>query len=302
MNRLVIPLFLLAQTMWIAAGHAAEATASDVYAQALRIEQEVALLKRHLNVTGKTDVATIRGAELRLEHVWAGGYIVLLKLSKLRRQLGLPYIEPISIEPVLDMPMNSVWDLNQRIIGEIGILKFYLDIPGQTPAAAPVAGKRPLDAYNKLAQISGELDLLSSPVTVGDVYSEAKRIDAEVDAMLRQLRIVDTAVPPPRPENALPGESQAIALSLLEEVLRIERAYGMAVTEFKGFDTGKKATSGDVLILVEMVIAEMERIKARSGLTHRITVPSSYTQDKSPADLAQLLGYITNKLREIGPR
>jgi hypothetical protein len=302
MTRLITLLLFLAQAIWMAAGHAAEATPSDVYAQALRIEQEVLLLKRHLKVAGKAEVTLVKSAELKSEHVWSRCYVILLKLSKLRRQLGLPYIEPIGIEPSLDMPTNQAWDMTQRILGEIAILKFYLDIPGQAPPVVPVAGKRAIDVYNKLTLLSQELDLLGSPVTPGEVYSEAKRIDEEVDAVLRNLRVSDKAMPPPRQENLQPKDSRRAIFVLLEEIRRIERAYGMSMPQFKEFDMGEKTKPDDVLILVEMAITEMERVKARIGMIHRITVPSSYAQDKNSADVVQLLGYITDKLRGIKPR
>jgi hypothetical protein len=302
MNRPATLVVFLTQALWVATGHAAEATPSDVYAEAVRIEHEVASLRRYLKVAGEAEVTHAKSAELRSEHVWSECYVILLKLGKLRRQLNLPYVEPIGTEPSLDMPLNSVWGMTQRILDEIHILKFFLDIPGQAPAAVPVAGKRPVDAFNKLTQISRELDLLSSPVTPTDAYSEAKRIDAEVDAALRHLRVVEKAVPPARLEDLRPKDSLRAVFGLLEELRRIERDYGMAMPEFREFDTGDKATPDDVLILVEMAIAELERVKARVGMVHRVTVPGTYEQNKKPADVAQLLGYIVAKLREVRPR
>lgn len=302
MNRLATLLVFLAQGLVGSVGHAAEATPSDVYAQAVRIEQEIALLKRHWKVVGEVEITHLNTVELRPEHVWSRCYVILLKLGKLRRQHGLPYVEPVGTEPSLDMPLNPVWAMTQRILNEIHILKFLLDVPGDAPATAPVAGKRLIDADNTLTQISHELDLLSGPVTATEVYAEAMRINEEANAVLRHLGVFERAVPPQRQEAPEPKEVLRTVFVLLEELRRIERAHGMAMPELQELDTGDKAALDDALALVEFSLAEFDRVKARIGMVHRVAVPSTYTQDKKPADVVQLLGYITDKLRQIRPR
>lgn len=299
MNRLVTLLFFLAQLLGMTMTYAAEATPSDVYAQAVRIEQEVELLKRHYKVTGKIDFTPIRNVELKPEHVWSRAYLILLKLGKFRRGHDLPYIEPISIEPVLDMAPNPVWGMTRRILNEIDILKYYLDIHGQTPAAARVSGKKPIDVYNKLTQVSLELDLLNGATTPSEVYSEAKRLNEDVNQVLRQLRIFENAVPPPRQNNLQPKDSLYAVFAVLSEIQRIQRRYGIKPVDFKVFDKGDKTVPDDVLMMVELTLAELQRIKFYLGMTHYITPPSSYAEGKKPDDVVQLLGYITDKLQEI---
>lgn len=302
MNRLATLLVFLAQGLWGAVAHSAEATPAEIYAQAVRIELEVASLKRHWKVAGEAKITHRNSAESRPAHVWSRCYVILLKLGKLRRHLGLPYVEPIGIEPSLDMPLNPVWGMTQRILNEIHILKFFLDVPGEVPATALVAGKRLIDADNTLTRISHELDLLAGPVTATEVYAEAMRINEEVNAVLRHLGVFERAVPPPRPEALEPEEVLRAAIVLLEEVRRIERVHGMAMPELQELDTGDKAALDEALIMVEFALAEFDRVKARIGMAHRVAVPSTYAQDKKPADVVQLLGYITDKLRQIRPR
>ena len=299
MMRLITLLFFLSQALWIATVHAAEASANDAYAQAVRIEQEIGLIKRHYKVSGKIDFTPLRNIEMKPEHVWSRAYVILLKLGKFRRGHGLPYVEPISIEPVLDMPPNPVWAMTQRIFNEIEILKFFLDIPGQMPAVVRVSGKKPLDVYNKLTQVSLELDLINGATSPSEVYSEAKRINEDVNQVLRQLRIFEAAVPPPRRSNLQPKDSLYAVFAVLAEIQRIQRGYGLKPVDFKAFDKGDKTVPDEVLMMVELTLTEFQRIKFHLGMTHAITPPSTYAEDKKPDDVVQLLGYITDKLQEI---
>lgn len=299
MSRLMALFLFLMGVM--APGHAAEATSADLYAQALRIEQEVGLLKQHFHVTAQAQVAAFSDGDLKPRHIRAQCYILLYKLGKLRRRHGLAYIAPGESEPSLDTG-GLPWGALQRILTELQVVKFYLGIPGQARAPAPVPGKRSVDVYNKLHQTSAELDLLTSPVTPSEVYGEVKRLNEDVDAVLRHLRIFDAAVPPARRENLQPRDSLRAEFALLDEIQRIQRGYGLDTVDFKDFDLGDKTTPDDVFAMVELTLAEWQRVKARVGLNHLITGPASFAENKAPADVVQLLGYVADKLRLVRPR
>ena len=297
----LLGLLLCALWLWATASntaHAAQATPNEVYAQAMRIEAEVDSLKRHFKISVRVQVQPISG-ELQPRHVWAGTYVILLKLGKLRRKHGLPYIEPVGMEPMLEMSPNYPWAMTQRILGEIAILKYHLDIPGAPPATVPVTGKRPIDTYNKLHQISGELDALAGASTPSEAYSEAMRLDYDADAVLHYLGQIDQAVPPPRRDNALPKDALQAVFALLAEIGRLQRAHGLTSTDFKGFEMGDKTTLDDVLGLIELSLAELQRLKARLGMAHAITASGFFEENKTPADVVQLLGYVSAKLRAI---
>ena len=150
--------------------------------------------------------------------------------------------------------------------------------------------------------ISADLDLLTSPVSPSEVYGEVKRLDEDVDAVLRQLRIFDTARPPPRQGNLQPRDSMRAVFAALAEVQRVQRAYGMATVDFQGFDMGEKTTPDDVFGLVELTLAEWQTVKARVGLNHVITAPAGLEKNKTPTDVVQLLGYVTDKMRLVATR
>jgi hypothetical protein len=200
---------------------------------------------------------------------------------------------------MLDMSHDPVWGLSQRIVNELEILKYFLDIPGQMPAVVRVSGKKSLDNFNKLSQISLELDLINGASTPSETYSEAKRLNEDVNQVLRQLRIIESAVPPPRRSNLHPKDALVAAFALLAEIQRVQRGFGLKPVDFKAFDKGDKATPEDVMMVVELTLTEFQRIKFHLGMSHSITPPAIYTEDKKPDDVAQLLGYLTSRLQEI---
>ncbi|MDD5296772.1 MAG: hypothetical protein PHU46_07660 [Rhodocyclaceae bacterium] len=293
--------WFLIQMIGAAVAHAAEATPSDMYAQAVRIEREVEVLKQHLKVSGKAHVVPKAG-DLKPRHIRATSYILLFKLGKLRRQHGLTYIQPGDSEPALETKPAQPWGTLQRVLTEVQVIKYYLDIPGQAAAATPVSGKRTVDVYNKLHQISAELDLLTGPITPNETYAAAKRVNEDVDAVLGYLRIFEKAIPPPRKANLLPADSLRAVFTVIGEVQRIQRLYGMEITDFKGFDMGDRATPDDVFGLIALTLAEWQQVQARLGMTHHITAPATYEEYKEPADVVQLLGYTADKLRQIGQK
>jgi hypothetical protein len=203
---------------------------------------------------------------------------------------------------MLEMQSRMPWAMTQRILTELDIAKFFLGIPGHTPAAVAVSGKRPIDVYNKLSQISSELDLLNTPVTPSEVYSEVRRLNEDVNVTLRFMRIIESAVPPVRRRDLQPRDSLAAVLGVLDEIGRIQRSYGIKPVDFKALDKGDKTVPDDLLMMVELTLTEFQRIKAQLGMMHNITPPSVYSENKKPDDVVQLLGYIANKLREIESR
>lgn len=299
MARLVF--LLLIQWVGSMLAYGAEATPSEMYAQAVRIEREVEVLKRHFKISGRVQVETKFG-DLKPRHIRAKSYVLLYKLGKLRRKHGLAYIQPGDSEPALDRGKSLPWGTFQRVLTEIQVIRHYLDIPGQPAPAVPVSGKQILDVYNKLHQISAELDGLTGTVTPSEVYAEVKRLNEDVEAVLGHLRVFDKAVPPPRRPNLLPRDSLGAVFALLTEIQRVQRQHGLETTDFKGFDMGDKATPDDVFGMVALALAEWQQVKAGIGMIHTTTPPASYEERKEPADVVQLLGYITSKIREIRAR
>jgi hypothetical protein len=297
MNQLILSLFIWAQIV-SQKGVAAEANNNDVYTEAIRIEKEILNLKHHFKVKIKVK-PELKSGNLQPRHVWAMTYVILLKLGKLRRLHHIPYIEPVNIEPMIYMSPTLAWAMTQKILTEINIVKFYLNLHTQTPPKTSVNGKSYLDSYNKLNTISAELDLLTSPVTESEVYVEAKRLNEDVDKLLQLLHIFDSAVPPTRKENFKSQDSLNAIFLLLKEIQRIQTNYGLDTTDLSGFEMGNNNIANDVYSLVLLALLELQQVKAQLGMVYQITPGSTFDSSKTPSDVVQLMGYISTKLKMI---
>ncbi len=74
---------------------------AHVYSQAMQIEKEVELLKKHFAITTskKSNPVPVL-APLQPRHARQKSYFILLKLNVLRNKNGLPRITPDTMEPV----------------------------------------------------------------------------------------------------------------------------------------------------------------------------------------------------------
>ncbi len=276
-----------------------EITPSDVYAQAVLIEKEVELLKRHYHVATKSDVVPVE-AELRPRHVWQNAHLIQVKLNIFRTRHGLPSMSPVTLQPLLQVDPRLPWAQTQRILTEIKIIKRLLGVPGEASAVSPVQGKRPIDVFNKLNQVSYDLDTLNGEaINPAYVYAEAMRSYEDVTALLRRLGIPDTAAPPPKPVNAQPRDALIAAFALMSEVQRLQRLAGLETVNFKAFDKTEKVVPSDVFNMVSMNLAELQMLKAKLGMAQDITPPAALHEGKTPSDVTQLLGYAVNRLRLI---
>lgn len=284
---------------WLPAAHAHEITPAVVYAQAVQVEKEVALLRHHYKVTAQNPVDPV-ATELQPRHVWQKTYVILTKLSIFRRKHGFPGFVPLAQEPQRKTGPAENWGQVQRILTEIRIIKAYLGITAEVTPATPVGNKRPVDVFNKLNQIAYTLDTLNDePIAPSAVYAEALRINADVDALLRKRHVADVAIPPARYKPARPRESLAAALALMDEIQRVQRQLGLSTTDFGAFAKRDDApvVPADVFNLTTLCLAELQEIKVQMGMPHRITPPPEFQEGKSPVDVTQLLGYVRKKLQ-----
>jgi hypothetical protein len=278
---------------------AADISPATVYAEALRIGQEVDLIKRHFKITGHATAAPVT-ADLQPRHVWQKTYLILIKLNLFRRKHGLTGFAPLIHEPDLKSDPRTAWGQTQRILTEIRIIKAYLDIPGAVGPIATVAGKRPIDVFNKLDEISHDLDLLvGEQVNPSVVYAEALRVDQDVDLLLRHVGTADIAFPPARNPAAKPKDSLRAAFAVMDQIQRLQRKLGLPGTDFTAFRDRDDAVSADVLNMVGMCVAEIQLVKAQLGLLHSLTPPAEYQAGKTPTEVAQLLSYMAAKLRLV---
>lgn len=300
MNALKQILLLGLMMTFLSEAGGAEITSSVVYAQAMQIEQETELIRRHFKITAKPAAYIPVQANLQPRHVWQKAYMVQVKINLFRRKQGLITIAPVGIEPFAKLDPYYTWAQTQRILTEIRIARKLLGIPGNIGAVPQVAGKRPIDVFNKLHEISLEWDVLSGAGgEPSHTYAEAMRINEDIDTLLRRLHIPDTAVPPAKTPEAVLGNVLEGAFALMEEVHRLQRMLGLETVDFGAFRKSDNVTPADVFNMTCMILSELQLVKAKLGLNHAITPPAAFQESKSRAEVAQVLGYAANKLKLI---
>ncbi|TAN80275.1 MAG: hypothetical protein EPN14_05415 [Gallionella sp.] len=277
-----------------------EITPDEVYSQVLLIERETELVKRVVKPTAQPQVWQPVQADLKPRHVWQKAYMVQMKLVAFRRRQGMEGLSPVVVEPRRDYDPRLTWVQTQRILTEIRFLRKILDIPGDAGAAPKVAGKKPVDVYNKLGEIEMQWDELAEVATDPSfTFAQALRFDEDVNALLRALNVLDNAIPPAKRPEAKPADSLAAVFEVLELVQRLQRLAGFETVDFSPFRRPGEVTPNHVFNLLGLTLAELQQIKAQAGLIHAITPPATYQENKTPADVTQFLGYVANKLRLI---
>ncbi len=276
-----------------------EVTPSEVYAEAVRIEKEVNLIKDHLGITAVKTVVPTR-MQFLPRHSWQIGYLILSKINFFRQQQGFPVLVPNNLNPVLELEPVVVYEQTQRILMELGLVKKRLGIGGEVPPQEVIPGKKPLDVVNKLLSISGQWDIINQgKLTPKDSYAEVKRLSDDVGIILNHLKIQDTAFPPAQKPDTKPIDSLASAYVVLTEVQRLQQQASIPRVDFEPFRKTTEIEAEDVINLVILIVAELQTIKASLGLFADLTPPARKHRDKSPGDVNQLLGYIANRLRLI---
>ncbi len=291
-------LLSLSLLLHLTPAHAVDITPSSVYAQAVQVEKEIELLRRHFKSAAQPPVAPLV-AEIQPRHVWQMSYMLQIRLNILRRKHGLSGFAPVVIEP--DLKNNPrTWGQMQRLLTEIRIIKTYLGVTDEISPATPVTGKRMLDVFNKLNQIAIEMDALNGEaISPSAVYAEALRLNADVNALMHRTGTVDTAVPPARQPDVTPKDSLRAAFGLMEEIQRLQRQLGVDSTDFSAFDKQERIAPADVFNLIGLCLAEIQLVKTQLGMKHSLTPPAEFKQGKIPADVVQLLGYVTHKLQLV---
>jgi hypothetical protein len=131
------------------------------------------------------------------------------------------------------------------------------------------------------------------------VFAEVMRILADVDGLLQHLRLEDNTFPPEKRADLTPADSLRQAFELMAEIHRLQREVGIPRTDFEAFRKTEEVVPADVFNMVGLALAELQTIKAQRDLRYSMTPPANYYRDKTPADVHQLLSWVTRKLQLI---
>lgn len=275
-------------------------TPSEVYGQTLLIEQETQAIRRFINPPAQPQAWQPVQMNIRPRHVWQKAYMVQIKLDAFRRGQGLPGLAPVVLEPRLDLDPRFTWGQTRRILTEISFIRKDLGITGESPSLPKVEDKQPVDVYNKLAEIELQWDAINgNAVDSSLAFAQALRLNEDVDALMRTLNVFDSAIPPAKKVDAKPADSLAETFLVLNEVQRLQRMGSFETVDFSPFRKTGEITPNDVFNLICLTLAEVQLLKAQAGLTHAITPPATHQEGKTPAEVSQFLGYVTQKLRLI---
>jgi len=279
---------------------AVEPTPNDVYQKVYQISQEVQMIKRHFHIDNVAEEVNVT-ITLTPGHSWQKGYEILYKINHFRQKQGLSFISVPSREPSLKFPPMVAYEQAARIITELRILKYYLDITEEVATLPTFTGKVPTDVYNLLSHISSEMDILNGKtLTPSDVLTQAVRISEDINFILEALGIEHTVIPPKKNVGVLPGGSFENFLLLLVEIKRIQGLIGMSSIDFYALKpTNRQITPSDVFSIGGIALAELQPIKAYLGLKYALTPMAEYYENIEPADVQQLAGWSIRKLQLI---
>jgi hypothetical protein len=276
----------------------ASTTPTDVYNKLLELNEDVKEIKSHFGIETQKEPFLIT-TPLLPRHVWQRTYEIFVKINILRRKNNLPIIEPINMEPTINLDPDFSYEQVLRLIQEFEILKFRLGIINPKEQIKRVENKNPTDVYNLLSHISNNMDLINGKqFTPSYVFGEAMRIYEDLDDILTHLKIDESSIPPSFESTTKPSDVFDIAIDILNYIKYLELTAGIKTVDFYSLRR-ENITPSDVFEITQIILAEIQVIKAYIGLNHNITRGARYFENKKPANVAQLLGWNLKRLRYI---
>ncbi len=259
---------------------------NDVYSQVMILRDQVIALRKNSGVKDK--FPSIKKQECKApRHVLQKAMEVLDKINRLRRirNMGAITVPPY---PSREISPNEVYGMVRRLVGEM-----QLFLPGDKPAAPKTfSGKTPNDVYRELWGISRALDpvLGIRGLMPADVYNKS----LEALETIRFLRLSQNKPyihikKPERTEGNHPNHSLKMVYNLLGKIAVAERNLWIEPITLPKVSM-RVIEPQEVYDALNIVIAELQRIKYRLGLERYIKTPETQGE-KTPDDVVQILKY-----------
>jgi hypothetical protein len=275
---------------------ARDITPNEVYAQVIVMEQELNSVLDYYGVKVDSRNVRIIRTTLKPRNVWQLTYELSIKMNMLRIQNKLPTIEPVNMEPVLNLNLDLVYEQTQRILTEIRIFKYREGILDENIVVQKYTNKTLVDIFNALSRVSVEFDTINkSGFTPSYVFGETMRIYDDLSTILSHLRIQDNTIPAKRDEKATPRDTFNTSMKILDKIKRIQFSVGIETVDFSSFKN-ENPTPSDVFTITQMIIAELQTIKAYIGLVHYVTPAATFRTNKTPVDVDQLMNWNMRKI------
>ena len=297
-NQLLLFIFWILLTFSSVTHALYEYTPSDVYTEALKIKQEIEIIRKHFKVPETKDPEQIN-IQLKPRNVWQKTYEIFVKINILRENYQLPRITESGLEAVKDVDPGLVYEQVKRISAELNIFKTRVGINQQTRPVLQQKEKTPSDVYHLLNSISTQMDSINGKgFTPSFVFAQSMRILEDLNIILAKLNIHERTTPPDRINNSTPSDVFDLTLEIIIEIQRLQAMAGVESIEISSVEK-KKITSSDVFNMTGMIISDIQPIKAYLKLSQQVTPPANIYNDKQPADVLQVLGWVLLKIKKI---
>ncbi|MCU7834361.1 MAG: hypothetical protein KZQ83_03825 [gamma proteobacterium symbiont of Taylorina sp.] len=275
-------------------------TPSQVYKETLKLHAEIDMISDSFNLIGSHLLieknVSIAGSDIKPRHVWQLAYILMVKVNLLRVKYGLPRIEEVGMEPVFDINPNLPYGQLKRLLTELRIIKDFFGITQTIPQIQDVTGKKPEDVYKQLLFLSLELNYLNQqPITASSTFAQVMRLYKDITPVFQVLNINDNTSPPAKQKYSSAEDTFNNVQKFMIQLKKLQRLADIETTSFS-FLRKKEITPEETFIFISMAIAEFQTIKAYLGLTHMITPPAEFYQQKTAADVEQLMQWTTRRL------
>ena len=220
-------------------------------------------------------------------------------MNILRVKNGFVRIEPIGMDPVLDMNPDLVYEQTQRILTEIKIFKHRKNIKSHPYKIKKFNSKTPSDVYSALSDLSETFDeIFDDSFSATDVFSESMRIHDDISVILQHLNIEDNTIPFTRSTDTKISDIMNITMQIIDNIKILQNSVNIETIDFSMLNT-KSPQQKDVYTLIQMLIAELQTIKAYIGLTKYVTIPALKYNSKTSAEVEQIMTWNLKKIQLI---
>ncbi|MEA3227885.1 MAG: hypothetical protein U9P38_02310, partial [Campylobacterota bacterium] len=265
-------------------------TPNEVYSQVMLISDEIHFLLKHYGVKHDHEGIITRTTvltKLKPRNVWQITYEIMVKINIFREGYNLPTIEPVNMTPVLQLNPDLVYEQTQRILTELQIFKVRNNIKSPQFKIEKFKGKTPLDVYNGLTHISFSFDELNGGrFSPSYVFGEQMRVYGDITLILQHLKIEDKTIPKGKNRDARPEDVFDESMKVLEKIKQLQIGAGIDFINFREFKKGSESV-GEVYTITQMILAELQTIKAYIGI-EMITPAATKYNTKTSVEVKQL--------------
>ncbi len=263
-------------------------TPADNYFLTEKIRQDVLTLQSlHTKAGESIELPALSPKQPR--HVYQKALEVLAKVNRFRLIKGMGAIV-IPHYPARLITPDEVYSLINHLQGEIQLL-----LPeSKRYKQNSFAGENitPTDVYRSLWLSSLALDPLLGirGFTPNEVYQQAEYIVQLIDFLrLSQNKILNVSKPQ-KTSNRHSNHVLKAAYELQGKIYRVQKNLWMTVTDTQPEVPRRVIRPTEVYDALQVVIAELQRIKYRLGIDRELPLPA-LRKNKTPDDVIQLLAY-----------